>query len=358
MKFLEETWAGNTMLQWIFAAVLLLAIPVVVRIVDALLARQARTGEGERPKGRLAGIAGEIRRPVALLLRFAGLRLIVHDVLTMPPWLRGWVEGAVYLGLMLGFGWLVSRLAIKAVDGYLARSARDAGQKVDDLLRPLFHGVAGGTTWLVVLVVALDNAGYEVSALLAGLGIGGLAIAMASKDLLSDILGGIYIMINRPFSIGDKIKYKEQWAVVLEFGLRTTTLRDFDINHKIVVPNGQFTNTAMVNISDHPGSMILMNIRLSLTNDVERIAHALELVQQILKSHSEVRYIWSKLDHFDDYAFTLRIHYDILEFKQRIRVKSEINLAIARAFQTHGIKFAALPVRAMQAQAADNPFVG
>lgn len=356
MKFLEQAWAGNTMLQWILAGALLLAVPVVVKIVDALLARQARAGEGA--KGLLAGIAGEIRRPVALLLRFAGLGLILRDVLSLPAWLRGWAEGAVYLGLMLGVGWLASGLAIKAVDVYLARSARDAGQKVDDLLRPLFHGVAGGMTWMVILVVGLDNAGYEVGALLAGLGIGGLAIAMASKDLLSDLLGGIYIMINRPFAIGDKIKYKDQWAVVLEFGLRTTTLRDFDINHKIVVPNGQFTNTAMVNISDHPGSMILMNIRLSLTNDVERVAHALELVQEILKGHPEVRYIWSKLDHFDDYAFTLRIHYDILEFKHRIRVKSEINLAIARAFQAHGIKFAALPVRAMQAQAGDDPFVG
>lgn len=358
MSFLEETWAGNTMLQWILAGALVVAIPLVVRIVDAVLGRQARASESGAAQGWLAALADAIRRPAAMLLRFAGLRIIVHDVLAMPAWLRGWAEGAVYLGLMLGFGWLAASLATKAVDGYLTRSARDAGQKVDELLRPLFRGVTGGLVWVVVLVAGLDNAGYEVGALLAGLGVGGLALAMASKDLLADLLGGIYIMINRPFSIGDKIKYRDQWAVVLEFGLRTTTLRDFDINHKIVVPNGQFTNTAMVNISDHPGSMILMNIRLSLTNEIERVEHALALVQEILKGHSEVRYIWSKLDHFDDYAFTLRIHYDILEFKHRIRVKSEINLAIARAFQRNGIKFAAMPVRAMQAQAAESPFVG
>lgn len=360
MQLLEEIWAGNTATRWIVAAATLAAIPVVVRVVDVTLGRQARTG-ADGPRARwLASLATAVRDPARALIRLAGLWLIVHEVLTLPAWLRPWVEGALYFGLMFACGWIGARLAEAAVDSYLVRAAERGPAQVDGLLRPLFRAAAVGFVWMVVLVLGLDNAGYEVGALLTGLGIGGLALAMASKDLLSDYLGGIYIMINRPFAVGDKILFKDKWAVVLEFGLRATTLRDFDINHKIIVPNGQFTSNAIVNISDHPGSMILMNIRLSLTNDVGRVAHALSLVQEVLQAHPEVRYIWSKLDHFDDYAFTLRIHYDVLEFKQRIRVKSEVNLAIARGFQAHGIKFAALPVRAMQAAAAepDNAFVG
>lgn len=359
MQFLDETWAGNAASRWIVAAAILIAIPVVVRVVGAVLGRQERTAVAPRT-GWLGPLAAAVRDPTLALIRLAGAWLIVHVVLTLPAWLRPWVEGALYFGLMFGCGWLGARLAETAVGSYLARTAAHGPDQVDGLLRPLFRAVAVGFAWMVALVLGLDNAGYEVGALLTGLGIGGLALAMASKDLLSDYLGGIYIMINRPFAVGDKILFKDKWAVVLEFGLRTTTLRDFDINHKIVVPNGQFTSNAIVNISDHPGSMILMNIRLSLTNDVDRIAHALSLVQDVLKAHPEVRYIWSKLDHFDDYAFTLRIHYDILDFKQRIRVKSEVNLAIARGFQAHGIRFAALPVRAMQAAApaADSTFVG
>lgn len=354
MQVLDQVWAGNSVLRWILAGAVLLVIPIVTRIVGALLGRTAAASGGGAPR-LLAMFAAAIRDPLLALIRLGGLWLVVREILILPPRAQPWVEGATYFGAVLGVGWLAARLAEAGVDAYLARSS--ASGQPDGMLRPLFRGVSSGLAWMIVLVAGLDNAGYQVGAILTGLGIGGLALAMASKDLLLDYLGGIYIMINRPFAVGDKILFKDKWAVVLEFGLRTTTLRDFDINHKVIVPNGQFTNNAIVNISDHPGSMILMNIRLSLTNDVGRIEHALALVQEIIKAHAEVRYIWSKLDHFDDYAFTLRIHYDILDFKQRIRVKSEINLAIARAFQTHGIKFAALPVRAMQAQADPGAFL-
>lgn len=354
MRFLDEVWAGNTISQWLAAAAILLAIPVVVRLVDALLARQAEAGRGSRR----APIVVAIRRPLSTMIRFAGLWLIVHGAVTLPARLVPWAEGLIYFGLLLGLGWMTARLAEKGAEAYLARISADAPQQVNGLLRPLFIAVASGLAWLVVLALGLDNAGYEIGAVLAGLGIGGLAIAMASKDILVDLLGGVYIMVNRPFAVGDKILFKDKFAVVLDFGLRTTTLQDFDVNHKIVVPNGQFTSNAIVNISAHPGSMIVMNIRLSLTNEADRVAQALALVQEILKGNPEVRYIWSKLDHFDDYAFTLRIHYDILEFKQRIRVKSEINLGIARAFQAHGIKFAAMPVRALTGATEASDFVG
>lgn len=357
MQFLEQTWAGNSILRWMIAVFLVCLIPVAVKAFNIVVTRKGKTDESLRARW-VEPIKSVVHKPGASLIRFGFFWIIVHEVLTLPERLRGWLEMGIYFGAVFAVGWIAAGLAEKAIDVYFSGSSDEASAQVDGLLRPLFRRVASILAWLGILLGGLDHAGYDVRAILAGLGIGGLALAMASKDLLTDLLGGVYIMINRPFEVGDKILFKDKWATVLEFGLRTTTLRDFDINHKIIVPNGQFTNNAMVNISDHPGSMILMNIRLSLTNDVDRIAKALELIQEILKAHSEVRYIWSKLDHFDDYAFTLRIHYDVLEFKHRIRVKSEINFAIARAFQTNGIKFAAMPVRHLHDAPADCPFVG
>jgi MscS family membrane protein len=353
MNILEQTWGGNSFLRWGIAIGLLLMMPIVLKIADVLVSRQTKFKDGLRGKW-LSPLLQVMRKPLLNLIRFTFLWILVQEVIIIPSRIHGWLVTGIYLSVVLIGAWLAADLAEKVVD---IATATTKAESDNNLLRPIFRRFASIAACVVILIGGLDHGGYDVRAILAGLGIGGLAIAMASKDLLSDILGGLYIMINRPFAVGDRIIYKDKWAVVLEFGLRTTTLRDFDINHKIIVPNGQFTNYAMVNVSDHPGSMILMNIRLSLTNDIDKIAEALDLVQHILKNHSEVRYIWSKLDHFDDYAFTLRIHYDILEFKHRVRVKSEVNLAIAKAFQTHGIKFAAMPVRALQADASDNAFV-
>ena len=358
VNFLETTWMGNTFLRWIIAAVIVLAIPLVVQLVNAALGRPTKSGGDEPARVRwFYSIAAELRKPLALLVWIGGLWVIKREVLILPGWLRPWADRLIYVGLVIAVGRLLTRLADAGVDGYLAHAAERRGEKVDGLLTPLFRGGARFLVWSSVLVWGLDNAGYQLSAILGGLGLGGLAVAMAAKDLIADILGGATIMLNRPFTVGDKIMFKGQWAVVRSFGLRTTTLEDFSANYKVVVPNSYFISNEVTNISDHPGNMILMNIRLSLSTTADKLSLALSLVQDILKGHAEVRYIWSKLDHFDDYASTLRIHYDILEFRHRIRVKSEINLALVRAFQENGIKFAAMPVRAIADQEA-NPFLG
>lgn len=346
------------MLQWLLAGLLLVAIPVAVRIVDALLRRRAASAGDSTPGPWFARLASAVREPAAALIRIAGVWIVVHEVLTLPAWLSLWAERGVYCAFIIGLGWLCARQAEAAVDGYLVSAARRKGEQVDSLLGPLLRGASSFLVWLLVVIIGLDNAGYEIGAIIGGLGIGGLAVALAAKDIVADILGGAIIMLNRPFVVGDKIMFKGEWATVLEFGLRTTTLRDFKWNFKYIVRNAHFTSNEVVNISDHPGCMILMNIRLSLTTDAEQLPLALSLIQDILKGHPEVRYIWSKLDHFDEYAFTLRIHYDILEFKHRIRVKSEVNIAIARAFQAHGIQHAAMPVRTIAAAPEACPWVG
>ena len=357
MNILEQAWGGNSILRWASALGLLVVMPIIIKIVDIVLARKIEAGR-DASRSISSDLVAVLRKPAATLIRLGFFWVVVREVLLLPERLRVLAETGIYLGAVLVTSWLAADLAEKAVEMYMSRAVDSAEARANDLLRPLFRRFAAILSFGSILLGGLDHGGYDVRAILAGLGIGGLALAMASKDLLADLLGGLYILVNRPFAIGDKILYKDKWATVLEFGLRTTTLRDFDVNHKFIVPNGQFTANAIVNISDHPGSMIVMNIRLSLTNDVEKVAQALTLIQEILKGHSEVRYIWSKLDHFDDYAFTLRIHYDILVFKDRIRVKSEINLAIAGAFQKNGIKFAALPVHSFGDQATDGAFVG
>lgn len=358
MQILAATWENNTILQWGIAVGILLALPVMARAVGHILGRPAKRAGASGNRRILPQLAEAVRRPAGILIWIAGLWVIRYEVLTLPDWLRPWADRALYAGLTIGLGWLFARLAERGVDEYLARDAERQGGQVDGILNPLFRGGTRFIVWSVVLALGLDNAGFKLSAVLGGLGLGGLAIAMAAKDLISDILGGATILLNRPFAVGDKIMFKGQWATVRSFGLRTTLLEDFSTSFMYVVPNSHFTNNEVTNISAHPGSMILMNIRLSLGNSADQVAQALSLVQDILKGNAEVRYIWSKLDHFDDYAFTLRIHYDILEFRHRIRVKSEVNLAIARAFQGHGIKFAAMPVHALSEPAQECPFVG
>lgn len=204
MDMLQTIWGGNSVLRWMIAAAIALAIPVIVRVLLAMVGRPAAASDaGRRPSMRAA-----IGAPLACLLWFAGLWLILHEVLISPVWLRVWSDRLIYFGFMLGCGWLLARVVERAVDGYFIRGAEAEEPQVNGLLHPLFRWLSRLVVWSAVLVLGLDNMGFEIGAILAGLGIGGLALAMAAKDLLTDILGGIYIMMNRPFKVGDKLLYK------------------------------------------------------------------------------------------------------------------------------------------------------
>ncbi|KPA08859.1 MscS Mechanosensitive ion channel [Candidatus Magnetomorum sp. HK-1] len=115
-------------------------------------------------------------------------------------------------------------------------------------------------------------------------------------------------------------------------------MEDFRYYYKIIVPNAHFVGNEIINISSHPGFAILMNIRLSLENEPEKIKLALEIIENIITNNNGARFIYIKHDHFDDYSYVLRIHYDILLFKERIKVKSDINIEIARQFHEKNIK--------------------
>jgi MscS family membrane protein len=194
--------------------------------------------------------------------------------------------------------------------------------------------------WLVALMVTLNSLGVDIAAILAGLGIGGLALAMALKSTLSDVIGGINIVITRAFKVGDRIKLNGEEAIVKKIGLRYTQVSDFSYNYIISVPNSLLREAEIINASAHSGCIILTNVHLSILNTANKVRLALELIEKIIQNHQQARFIWVKHDHFDGHAFVLRINYDILQFKDRAWVETEINVEIVKQLQQHDIKFA------------------
>lgn len=227
----------------------------------------------------------------------------------------------------------------------------DSGESTDQsalavrvMLRKFFKlGV-----WSLAFIMALEIFGFNVGAILAGLGIGGLAIAMAAKNVLADLLGGITVMMLGLYKIGDMISFKGEAHIVKEIGLRYTILEDFSYNHKVTAPNSLLSETEVISISAHPGYTVLTNIGLSMDNSAEKITLAVKLIQKVIESNPRARFIWVKHDHFDNHAFVLRMHYDILQFKERSVVETQINAGVAKAFQANHIRLVAVSRMAME----------
>ena len=118
---------------------------------------------------------------------------------------------------------------------------------------PLIRTIIKLIIWSLGLLIGLKNAGFDVGAMLAGLGIGGLAFALAAQDTVSNMFGGITIFLQRPFKVDDLIMFEGKEMIVKEIGLRATRLTDESYGHTIYIPNSMFTGGIITNISAEPG---------------------------------------------------------------------------------------------------------
>ena len=145
-----------------------------------------------------------------------------------------------------------------------------------------------GFVVLIAIILILGHLGVNITALLSTLGIGGLALAMAAKDSLTNFLGGLNIMIDRIFKMGDWIKVDNVEGTVVEIGLRSTTVRTFD-NALITMPNSLVSTASVLNWTRRSvGRRIKMHIGVTYESNMNDIRQALEDIKQMLTDHPEI----------------------------------------------------------------------
>ena len=170
-------------------------------------------------------LAEAASKPVGWLLFLGGFG-VAFGVLTLPtePNVRGFVFGTLKVLLVADAMWFLFRLVDVGVH-YLSAVAEKTESKLDDQLVPVIRKALKATIAVISFVWVIQLLGYNVSSLLAGLGIGGLAVALALQDTLANFFGSIFIILDRPFAVGDWIKIGETEGVVEEIGFRSTRIR-------------------------------------------------------------------------------------------------------------------------------------
>lgn len=199
--------------------------------------------------------------------------------------------------------------------------------------------------WIFAAIAALNALGFDVGAILAGLGIGGLAIAMAAKDTLADMLGGIMIFINKPFKVGDLIKIQgHEPAFVREIGVQNTRLEDYFYGTVHTVPNSVFSVSIVENISGWPGKLWYHKIKLSRKTDTKQLELAIKVMKEAIMSHKEADFPEVRFSGFDDFAYLLEYWFNVKNFDAQHRVRTEINVEIYKRLEANNIEIAYLPV--------------
>ncbi len=228
----------------------------------------------------------QVRRPLRALLIFLGLNLSAYAFFYRTDY-KSSLEGVSFIIYSLIFIWLF----FKIIDSFVLVQVQKLSSSNKALRKELFNlGVQSVKGLLVIIILAfgLNHFGISLTAIISTLGVGGLAFALAAKDTLSNLFGGMSILFDNVFRIGDWIKVGDVEGTVAEIGLRSTTVRTFD-NALITIPNALISVSSVINWSRRAvGRRIKMYIGVTYESDMNDLRQGLSDIREMLSNHPDI----------------------------------------------------------------------
>jgi MscS family membrane protein len=338
-ELLSKTYYGNTLEQWLISFAIIIAAAIIGKALYWFFSTIVRQLT-KKTKTRLDDIIVDmIEEPIVLATTLFGIWFGLGR-LTFTDSQQEWIDYGMQGLIILSVTWLAARLLDSLISEYLVPLAEKSETDLDDQLLPIFRRGAKATIWVIGIIVALNNAGVEIAPLIAGLGIGGLALAMAAKDTVSNVFGGFTIFTDRPFTIKDRIKFSGFDGNVEEIGLRSTRVRTLD-GTVVTVPNSKFADSPVENVSAEPSRKIVLKLGLTYDTTPEKMRLALTTLQEIAAANEGVEEdVKTGFTDWGDFAMGILFIYYIKSGADIVGTQSEMNLAILDQFNAHGLEFA------------------
>ncbi len=338
-----ETEVMNTNLDYLWMILIVLAGFVAGRALKFFLKKAAeRSGLSEHSfrQTALLLLARTVMFPVAVLGACLAAKLwMLPEKMTV---LRDDVAG-VLLTILITY--IVYQL-VELMDYWMKRLTAKTQTTLDDMMVPLVRKTLRTLAVLLgVVQIAQQLSDKPVTSILAGLGVGGLAVALAAQDTIKNFFGSLVIFADHPFQLGDRIVVDGTDGSVEEVGMRSTRIRTLD-GHLVTVPNGELANKMIRNISKRPHIKRTANIALTYDTPPEKVERAIEIIQGFLDAHSERMHPdFPSRVYFNDfkdsslnilviYWFAPPEYWNFLEFDQMF------NLEVLKRFNEENIGFA------------------
>ena len=360
LPVLSPDWFKDSVLgieveQFIGIAVLV-ALVIVVRIaLVTMLALYIRHRVATDQRDFWERERRRLNLPV-LLLTIAITILVGFPVLDFDPDIEDVLET---VGQLLGTASTVL-LAFRAIDilsDWLARRAETTESKLDDQLIPLVRAAAKVFVTIVGVLFILQNLDVNVASLIAGVGIGGLAVALAAQDTIKNLLGGVTIFTDKPFQVGDWVVIGDTEGTVEEVGFRSTRVRTF-ANSMVTVPNARMTDTDVNNMGVRRWRRYMTTLGLSYSTHPDQLQAFVEGVRAVIRANPSMRkdYYIVEFRDFGPSSLDVLLYcfIDAPDWNAELRTRHILNLDIMRlatrlnvefAFPTQTIHIAGTPER-------------
>jgi small-conductance mechanosensitive channel len=329
----------NTLTVWIIAVAIFAAVSSFLFLLKSYLKRRAQS-RAVLPTHLQALLTDLVRRTRLYFILIVALWAGSLWLVLTPHHEHVW-QLVVIVAVLLQAGVWAGGFVLFWAERIAERRAADASTKMTINVVAIAARVV---LWAIVGLVILDNLGINVTALVTGLGIGGIAIALAVQNILGDLFAALSIVLDKPFVVGDAINVGDAAGSVEHIGLKSTRLRS-DSGEMIIISNGDLLRSRIRNYRGQEKRLVILRLGIAYGTPAEKLARVPEIIRGAAEKEKGVKFDRSNFTNFGMFALGTESVYSVykLSYAEYMNTQQRINLEIYRKLTEEGIEIAHQP---------------
>ncbi len=336
--FMQIIFLGSSVFAWLAAIIVFFVVMGLLKIIKVVLIVKLKALTSKTKTDiddMVIGAVEAIHWPFYVYVAFyIALNFInVHYK----------IEQIVYYIFIIALVYYVIKAGQRFIDFGLKKiiaKRREAEADNIEIIKMLGVAIKIGL-WAIAIVLILSNLGYNVTSLIAGLGIGGIAVALALQNILSDLFSSLSIYFDKPFKIGDFVVLGDQMGTVKKVGVKTTRIQLLQ-GEELVVANSELTNSQLRNFGVMEKRRIVFNVGVTYDTPAEKLKRVPGMIKKIIASQEMVKVDRIHFKAFGDSSLIYEIVYYVGtgDYAKYMDIQQAINLAIVEKFEEEKIEIA------------------
>ena len=333
-NFLNQSYYGNTVFNYIIALGIFILGIIVIGIFKAIVLKRLREW-AETTKTTLDDLLIRGIQKTVIPLLYLGAFYLAIDFLKVAPNIMGIMDKIIVILFTFFLLRAITSIIRYSLNAYLRK--KSGGESREKEIRGI-STIIGLVVWTVGLVFLLDNLGFKVSAVITGLGIGGIAVALAAQAILGDLFAYFVIFFDRPFEIGDFIIVGDKMGAVEYIGLKTTRIRSLT-GEQLVFSNKDLTDSRIHNYKRMERRRIVFRLGVVYQTTFEQVKEIPVIVRKVIENQPDVTFDRGHFATYGDFSLNFEFVYYVLspDYNKYMDTQQAINFEIYKEFCSNSL---------------------
>jgi len=339
-EVLREETLGNPRWKYIASLIYIFLAFYVSKFMDYLvgvwLKRWAKKTETQFDDLLLELVHGPVKIVSFVIFLHIGL-----SVFEWPAVIENFLSKGLLIIVAISLTYMVMKLVDLVMGYWRERNHHEADKSFDDQLYPIVRKSIKVFIAVVAVLVTSSNLGVNITAAIASLSIGGLAIGLAAQDTLANLFGAVAVFLDKPFRIGDRIRLDAVDGTVETIGLRSTRVRNLD-GFLVTIPNKTMGNATITNVTRRPNIKTTLTIGVTYNTSYPKLHLAVDILREVYEKHANTQEVLVSFLNFGASSLDIQVvhWWNNTDYKAYLAGMHSMNLEIKRRFDAESIEFA------------------